>query len=351
MMRKTILGWAVALAFALAPPAAGAQTYPDKPIKIIVPFAPGGTADILARVLGESLSKELGQPVLVENRGGAGGNIGSEIVARQSAPDGHTLLINGVGLASNVTIYKTLPFDPLKDLRIVAVLAEIPMMVAVAPQLPAQNLQDLIRLAKAEPGKLTFASSGVGTTTHLAGELFKSATKTDLLHIAYRSTSQAMTDLSTGRIQVVFDFLTSESGANPGRADPAAGHQRRQALAAAAGRADRRRGGRAGLSIQRLGRADCAGADARRDHRQIASRHGKDRAVPRLPPAPRSGRQRNPRPDAGAPRCNHAAGDRALGPRRQGRRLCRLAIDFIATSLSPEHFQPTTGDNRARDVR
>jgi tripartite-type tricarboxylate transporter receptor subunit TctC len=185
-----------------------AQNYPNQPIKIVVPFAAGGTADILARVLAEAMAKELGQPVLVENRGGAGGNIGSELVARHSAADGYTLLVGGVSLASNVSLYKTLPFDPMKDLKGISLMAEISMVLSVTPGLPAQNVADLIRLAKADPGKLSFASSGVGTSTHLAGELFKSATGIALTHVPYRSTSQAMADVASGRVQVIFDFLT-----------------------------------------------------------------------------------------------------------------------------------------------
>ncbi len=207
MMRNTLIRWVIALTCGV-PTFAVAQTYPTQPIKIVVPFAAGGTADILTRVLAEAMAKELGQPVLVENRGGAGGNIGSELVAKQSPADGCTLLVGGVSLASNVSLYKTLPFDPMKDLKGISLMAEIPMVLSVTPGLPAQNVADLIRLAKADPGKLSFASSGVGTSTHLAGELFKSATGIDLTHVPYRSTSQAMADVASGRVQVIFDFLT-----------------------------------------------------------------------------------------------------------------------------------------------
>jgi tripartite-type tricarboxylate transporter receptor subunit TctC len=182
-----------------------AQPYPTKPIRIIVPFPPGGTADSLVRLTAEKLSPSLGQQVIVENRAGAGGNLGAEYVAR-AEPDGHTLLSSPPHLLTiNHLLYK-LAFDPAKFVP-VSIIAAYPNVLLATPKLPAANLQELIAFARARPGKLNIASQGNGTSTHLTAELFKAMAKVDLTHVPYKGTAPAMTDLLGGQVDVMFDNL------------------------------------------------------------------------------------------------------------------------------------------------
>ena len=201
-----------ALAFAalasIAMPAQ-AQTYPTKPIRLVVPFPAGGTTDILARAVAQKLSETLGQQVIVDNRPGAGGNIGSELVAR-SAPDGYTLLMGTVGThAINVSLYPKLPYDPVKDFTPIVLMAGVPNVLVVNPSLPARSVSELIAYAKANPGKLNFASSGSGTSIHLSGELFKVLTGVQMTHVPYKGSAPALTDLVGGQVQLMFDNLPS----------------------------------------------------------------------------------------------------------------------------------------------
>lgn len=186
-----------------------AQTYPDKPIKIIVGFPPGGAVDIIARTVSQPLSERLGQTVIVENRSGAGGNIGAEHVARATA-DGYTLLVSAVSsLAVSASLYRNIRYNLLQDLAPVAVLASIPNVLVVNPSVKANTVEELIALAKSAPGKLNFGSAGTGTTVHFAGELFKSMAKADMVHIPYKGAAPAMTDLLGGQVQLMFDFLSA----------------------------------------------------------------------------------------------------------------------------------------------
>jgi tripartite-type tricarboxylate transporter receptor subunit TctC len=198
---------AVLAVFALAAPAA-AQSYPDRVVRIVNPFPPGGSVDITARILAQKLSDNTGQQFIVENRGGAGGNTGADSVAK-SDPDGYTLLFSAPGpLVVNQTLYtKGLPFDPTKDFAPIAIFAYTPIVLMVNPGLPASNVQELIAFAKANPGKVNFGSAGMGSTPHLSGELFKSMTKTEITHVPYRGTGPAMNDLIGGHIQMFFDLL------------------------------------------------------------------------------------------------------------------------------------------------
>ena len=198
-----------AVLLCLAATLAFAQAYPNKPVRLVVPFPPGGTTDILARSVAQKLYEAWGQQVLIDNRPGAGGNIGTEIVAK-AVPDGYTLLMGTVGThAINSSLYSRLPFDPVKDFAPVTLVASVPNVLVVHPSLPAKSVKELIALIKAKPGELTFASSGNGTSIHLAGELFKSMTGTTMLHIPYKGSAPALTDLLGGQTNMMFDNLPS----------------------------------------------------------------------------------------------------------------------------------------------
>ena len=208
---------AIAAAFALCLSAAGAAqaqaTWPTKPVRIVVPFAAGGTTDILARAIAPELGKAFGQQFIVDNRGGAGGNIGAELVAK-SANDGYTLLMGTVGTHGiNRALYAKLPYDPIKDFAPITLVASVPNVMVMntekARALGINNVQDFIRYAKANPGKLNMASSGNGTSIHLAGELFKTMTGTFMLHMPYRGSAPALLDMVGGNMDVMFDNLPS----------------------------------------------------------------------------------------------------------------------------------------------
>jgi len=184
-----------------------AEDYPSRPIRLIVPATPGGILDILARLLSERLDRTLGQPVVVENRPAAAGNLGVELVAK-AAPDGYSLCLIQVGnVAANPHLYKDLSFDPLRDLAPVATVASSPEIVVAYPGLPANNLTELIALAKREPGKLSYGSAGVGTSTHLGAELFAQMSGTKLLNVPYHGMGPAILDLTAGRVQLAFSGL------------------------------------------------------------------------------------------------------------------------------------------------
>ncbi|WP_426613940.1 Bug family tripartite tricarboxylate transporter substrate binding protein [Bradyrhizobium sp. McL0616] len=184
-----------------------AQDYPSRPVKIIVPFPAGGSNDIIARIVAQKLAERSGQTFIVENRGGAGGNIGAEAVA-SAEPDGYTLLLTAPPpLTINASLYKKLPFDPAKAFAPVALVASVPIVLVVNPSLPAKNVSELIALAKAKPGTLNFGSSGIGSTNHLAGELLKSMAGVDIVHVPYRGAAPAMNDLLAGQIPFMFDNM------------------------------------------------------------------------------------------------------------------------------------------------
>ena len=199
-----------AAAFCAAQPALAqsAGAYPNKPIHIIVTFTSGGAPDILGRLIGEKLSAAWGQPVIVDNKPGAGGNIGSDFVAK-SAPDGYNVVVGTVGTHSiNGSLYQSMPFDMVKDFTPVTLLASTPNMLVVNNDVPAKNLKDFIALGKKE-GKMTFASSGSGTSIHVSGELFKTMTGIDMQHIPYKGRASAIPDLLGGRVTMMFDNMPS----------------------------------------------------------------------------------------------------------------------------------------------
>jgi tripartite-type tricarboxylate transporter receptor subunit TctC len=194
----------MAAALACAATFAFAQGYPEKPIRFVVGFTPGGPSDILARALGQKLGERWNQQVVIENRPGAGGNVAAEAVAK-SAPDGYTWLLgNNSILATNQSLYRRLGYDPVKDFAPVSLVAVQPNILVVNPEVPANSVMDLISLARKHPGKLNYASSGSGAAAHLAGELFKTMTGVDLVHVPYKGAQPALTDVIAGQVQVMF---------------------------------------------------------------------------------------------------------------------------------------------------
>ena len=196
------------IAAVLAAAAACAQTYPAKPVRLVVPFVAGGPTDIQGRLLGEKLAQRLGQQFIIDNRGGAGGNIGMEIVAK-APPDGHTLVIATVGTwAVNPHLYK-LPYDVLKDFSPIIQVSTSPAVLVVHPSVPAKNVKELVALAKSKPGQLNYGSSGVGGLGHISGALFSLMTGTKMVHIPYKSSAPSLTDLIAGQIEVLFNNAIS----------------------------------------------------------------------------------------------------------------------------------------------
>ena len=201
----------VAAPLSLTAPAALAQAsdWPSKPVRWVVPFPPGGAMDAIARTLGEKLSTELGQPVVIENKPGAGGNIGAEFVARAPA-DGHTIMITSIGMATNKPLYGKLRYDPVKDFAPVSLLAVVPNVLVINSTQPKVNsVADLIAAAKQSPGKLSYASAGNGTSIHLAGEMFTSLAGVEMLHVPYKGSGPAISDLLGGQVNTMFDSITS----------------------------------------------------------------------------------------------------------------------------------------------
>jgi tripartite-type tricarboxylate transporter receptor subunit TctC len=184
-----------------------AQNYPERVVRIVNPYPPGGSVDVMARILAQKLSDNLGQQFIVENRAGGGGNTGSDFVAK-AEPDGYTLLFTAPGpLTVNQTLYSKLAFDPARDFAPIALFATAPIVLIVNPAVPANDVRELIALAKKEPGKINFASAGNGTTNHLSGELFKSMAQIDIVHVPYRGAGPAMNDLVGGHVQMFFDLM------------------------------------------------------------------------------------------------------------------------------------------------
>jgi tripartite-type tricarboxylate transporter receptor subunit TctC len=206
-MSSVLHRFALAAVLSLVAALASAQTYPTKPIRLVVPFPPGGATDILARDVAQKLTEAWGQSVIVDNRPGAGGNIGSELVAK-SAPDGYTLEMGTVGThAINASLYAKMPYDHVKDFTPVILVAGVPNVLVVTPSLPVNSVAELIAYAKANPGKLNFASSGNGTSIHLSGELFKVMAGVQMTHIPYKGSAPALQDLLAGQVQLMFDNL------------------------------------------------------------------------------------------------------------------------------------------------
>lgn len=202
-MKRILILCCMALAWGVHPGLA-ATAYPSRPIRLIVPFAAGGTSDILARLIGTALGEKLDGTVVVEDRPGAGGNLGSDYVAK-STPDGYTLVLASVGThAINTSLYAHMPYDPVNDFTPVSLVANVPTVLVVNPDVPVRSVRELIAYAKAHPGKLNYASAGIGTTQHLAGELFKIKTGVNIVHVPYKGGGPAVTDLLGGQVQMMF---------------------------------------------------------------------------------------------------------------------------------------------------
>src|SRR6476660_2320909 len=195
---------AVLLVASLAPFPACAQNYPNRPVRLVVPFPAGGPADVLGRVLADQLNKIWGQPVIVENRGGAGGNLGAEVVAR-AAPDGYTLLLNASSHVINASLYDKLPYDPIEDFTPVSEVASYMLVLVVHPSAPATSVKEFVAFAKSKPDGLSVANAGLGTPTHLAAVLFAQAADINLVHVPYRGAAPASTDLIAGQTPAMFN--------------------------------------------------------------------------------------------------------------------------------------------------
>ncbi|HEV2007698.1 MAG TPA: tripartite tricarboxylate transporter substrate binding protein, partial [Burkholderiales bacterium] len=196
----------LALLGALVAVPARAQQFPSKPVRLIVPFVAGGSADVLGRVLAQRWTQQYGQQVVVENRPGSGGHVGAEAAAR-ATPDGYTIVFGTIGIHAAYGIYSKLGYDPARDLQPVALYADVPCVIIVHPSVPAKNVKEFIALAKKNPARLNFGSAGSGTSTHMVGEWFKLVTGVNLTHIPYKGSAQAMHDLLGGQIELMFENL------------------------------------------------------------------------------------------------------------------------------------------------
>jgi tripartite-type tricarboxylate transporter receptor subunit TctC len=206
--RRNFLAAAAALIVVSTATAGLAQSYPSKPVRVVVPYPPGGSTDIVARVIGEQLSQSMGQRFVVDNRPGAGGNIGMQLAAG-AEPDGYTVVVGTTAHAINMTLFKDLPYDTVKDFEPIALLTEIPLILVVNPAVEAQSVADLIALAKERPGTLNVASSGNGQSTHLAAEMFNAMAGIKLTHVPYKGSAPAITDVMAGHVQLMFDTVMS----------------------------------------------------------------------------------------------------------------------------------------------
>ena len=203
-MYRCLFAALVLLAAFAAPTSGSAQGYPNRPVRLVVPFPAGGPADALGRALGDQWSKMWGQPVIIENRGGAGGNIGAEVVAR-AAPDGYTLLLNASSHVINASLYEKLPYDPIKDFTPVSEVASYMLVLVVHPSVPAKSVKEFVAFANSKPDGLSVANAGLGTPTHLAAVLFAQAAGVNLIHVPYRGAAPASTDLIAGQVPAMFN--------------------------------------------------------------------------------------------------------------------------------------------------
>ena len=309
--------WLVLIFSAVFPGATLAADYPSRPIRFVVPYPPSGAADIVARILAQKLGDALGATVVVDNRAGAGGNLGTDLVAK-AAPDGYTLLMGNVGpLAINVSLVKRLPYDPLKDLAPVSFMVVYPNVLVVNPSLPVKSVSELIAFAKARPGQLSYGSAGTGSSTHLAAELFKSMAGIEMAHVPYKGGGQAVIDVMSGQVQLYFSSML---GALPHlksgklRALAVTGSKRSRAAPELPTIAD---AGISRLRGQQLARTDGSGRHPRARHPAAESRDFEDiRAARHARAACRTGRRAGDRLTREVRRV-HPDGDQEMGESRE----------------------------------
>ena len=317
MLRRSFLT-VLALGSLLSVTAASAADYPNRPVRWVVPYPPGGATDIMARLIGHRLSEKLGQQFVIENKPGAGNNIGTESVVNAPA-DGYTVLLVNPANAINASLYAKLNFNFIRDIAPVAGIARVPNVMTVNPEVPAKTVAEFIAYAKANPGKINMASSGNGTSVHLSGEMFKAMTGVEMQHVPYRGSAPAMTDLIAGQVQVIFDNMPSvlqhiKAGKLRALAVTTAAR-----VARIAGCADGCRD-REGLRGERLVRHGCAEEHAEGDHRDAQQGDQRDPRGAGHEGAPRRTRRRPDRRDAGRVRQGRAGRDRQVGEGRQVRR-------------------------------
>ena len=298
------------LLLGVAQPAA-AQPYPSQPIRLIAPFPPGGSVDIMARLISEPLAQQLGGKIVIDNRSGASGNIGMEAAAR-AKPDGYTVVLNTIPLATNQALFDKLSWDPIKDFAPIGMVATAPHVLVIPPKVKAGKVDELVKLARASPGKLTYASAGVGTTFHLCGEMFKDSTGTFILHVPYRGGGPALLDTLGGQVDMSFPTLSAALAAREGGQPARARRDQHHALAAPARRPHAAGSRRQGLPVHPVAcppRA-CEYAPGRGD----APQHGSEK---------RTGVQRRARQvrAAGFRRLHHHAGRRRQVHRVRGEAL------------------------------
>ena len=306
---------------------AGAQSYPARPVSIAVPYAPGGGVDVVTRLVAQKLTERLGQAFLIDNRTGAGGLLATLHVAK-AAPDGHTLLLaTDAQLAAQVTLRKSLPYDPTKDFVPVALVGNTPFGLIVNASLPAQSVADLVGLAKQHPGKISYGSSGAGGIPHLLAELFMSMTGTQMTHVPYKGTAEALRDVVAGHVPVTFSGLVPVVGLLKEGKIRVLGVTSTKRVRGGAGCAADRGGRRARLRGGGLADDRRAGRNAAADRRPPAPGDRRDHPVAGASGAVRQGRLLRARPDAaGAADRADQVGDRSLGQGDRGRRVCPHAI-------------------------
>ena len=335
-MRTAIGLTAIAAAIALSLGAldARAQPYPTRSIKIVVPATPGGAIDMIARLVGDKLTAAMGQSVVIENKPGASNNLGTDFVAK-SAPDGYTLVICASSHATNKYLFKQMPFDPVADFEPIVFTHVVPLLLAVHPAVPAKTVQELIAWIKANPDKASFASSGKGSSLHMAAELFKGMAGVTMLHVPYRGSSAAHPDLIGGRTAMIFDTITAIQPHVQSGAVRAIAVTTLKRSARAARSADHRRVRPRGLRRQHLGRHPGAGRHAQGHRRQAQRRdqqgaRGRGRAR-----QAGGGRDRDPGRHAGRVRRLHQGRGGEVGQGHQGRRHRAGVNEGAVTIASP----------------
>ena len=318
MLRNITRCFAVAALLLGAVPAIRAADYPTRPLTLVVAFTPGGASDVLSRILARKLEQILGQPIVIDNRPGAGGNVAAEAVAH-AAPDGYTLFTgNNAILATNAALYKKINFDPVADFAPIGLIGSQANILVVNPALPVRSMDELIALARANPGKLNFASSGHGLAAHLAGELFKAEAKIDIVHVPYKGAAPALQDVIAGHVQMMFATASSVVPAHSGRKAAGAGRRHAQAHGDLPRYSDHRRARHQELRCHHLAWAGDAGGHAAGRRRDAQSRAGRHAGGSRGQEIARRSRRRHHRRHAGGVRGLYQIRDSQMDRDHQG---------------------------------